>query len=426
LRARQYLAAAVLAVAPALALAQSPPLASLAPARSLTLREAESLAAERNREVVAARRAIDQARADTIAAGAPPNPVLTLGTGMINPQQGLGRAAIPGGARIEQLLERGNKRELRIETARRLEDAFGASLDDTLRQQRLAVASAYYDLKLAQDRVAIARELAELTARTLGATEIRLKAGDVAASDVARIRVDTLRAENDARAALAAVTDAQVVLAYLVAIDADTTALRAVDEWPPVEDEFAEATEVAIARRPDVRSARARMEAAKVQRDLARALRTRDVTVGAGVDRYPPADTNTLGVGTSVGVSVSVPLFLRYNFEGEIARAEANLLAAEEDLTRIEAAARADAARAIAALRSAADRRRRYEGTLLTEARRAADFAELAYQKGASGVLDLLDARRTLRAVQVSGAETRTEYAKALSAWRATVGDLLR
>jgi cobalt-zinc-cadmium efflux system outer membrane protein len=191
-----------------------------------------------------------------------------------------------------------------------------------------------------------------------------------------------------------------------------------------VEDGFAEATEAAIARRPDVRAARARIEAARVQRDLARALRTRDVTVGAGIDRYPPSDTNTLGTGTAVGVSVSVPLFLRYNFEGEIARAEANLLAADEDLARIEALARADGARALAALRSAAERRRRYEGELLAEAQKAADYAELAYQKGATGVLELLDARRTLRAVQVSGAEARAEYAKALAAWRASVGDV--
>ena len=416
------MAVAVVATVPALALAQSV-LPSVVSLRGLSLREAEVLAAERNRDVLAARRAIDQARADTISAGAPPNPVLTLGAGMVNPQQGLGKAAIPGGARIEQLVERGNKRELRIESAKRLEDAVGATLDDTLRQQRLAVASAYYDLKLAQDRVTIARELAELTSRTLRASETRLKAGDVAPADVARIRVDALRAENDARAALAAVTDAQVVLAYLVALQAEATALSAADDWPPVEDGFTEATEAAIARRPDVRAARARIEAARVQRDLARALRTRDVTVGAGIDRYPPSDTNTLGTGTTVGVSVSVPLFLRYNFEGEIARAEANLLAAEEDLGRVEAVARADGARALAALRSAAERRRRYEGELLAEARKAADYAELAYQKGATGILELLDARRTLRAVQVGGAEARTEYAKALAAWRASVGD---
>lgn len=423
MHAQRHLAMVVLWTLAASALAQTLTLPAV-PARELSLREAESLAAERNRDVIAARRAIEGARADTVSAGALPNPVVTLGTGMVNPQQGLGRAAIPGGARIEQLVERGNKRELRIESALRVEDAFGATLDDTLRQQRLAVAQAYFDLKLAQDRVAIARETAELAAGTLRASEIRLKAGDVAPADVARIRVDALRAQNEARAALGMVQEAQAVLGYLVALDAESATLHAADDWPPVEDGYAEATEAAIDRRPDVRAAQARVAAARVQRDLARALRTRDVVVGAGVDRYPPSDTNTLGAGTSVNVSVSVPLFIRYNFEGEIARAETNLIAAEEDVARIRAIARAESTRAIAALRSAAERRRRYEGPLVAEAQKAAEYAEFAYLKGATGVLELLDARRTLRAVQLSGAEARAEYARALAAWRASVGDV--
>ena len=49
---------------------------------------------------------------------------------------------------------------------------------------------------------------------------------------------------------------------------------------------------------------------------------------------------------------------------------------------------------------------------------KVAKAAEFAYTKGAMGLMDLLDARRTLRQVQIEAATACAEYAKALSAWR--------
>ena len=60
----------------------------------------------------------------------------------------------------------------------------------------------------------------------------------------------------------------------------------------------------------------------------------------------------------------------------------------------------------------------RFDAELLVAARRVADAQEFAYQKGAIGVLDLLDARRTLRAVRLDAAASRADFAKALAAWR--------
>jgi cobalt-zinc-cadmium efflux system outer membrane protein len=52
--------------------------------------------------------------------------------------------------------------------------------------------------------------------------------------------------------------------------------------------------------------------------------------------------------------------------------------------------------RARAEAAAAAQRLRRYGETLLPEARKSAEFGEFAYRNGAIGVMDLLDARRTL------------------------------
>jgi len=176
-----------------------------------------------------------------------------------------------------------------------------------------------------------------------------------------------------------------------------------------------------------VRAAKSRVEAAAGGRELARSLRSRDVTVGFAFDHYPIGDpavtANTFGTGNSYGVFLSVPIFARYHFEGEIQRAEVDYSTALDALERVRAQARAELARAASDLHAAAERLRRYDESLLAEAKKAADSAEYAYKNGAIGVMDLLDARRTLRAIQIDAAASRNEYAKALAAWQAGIGE---
>ena len=251
----------------------------------LTLREAEQLLQSRNRDLQLARRSMQAARANTLTAGARPNPNLSLGVASINPQVGVGAGGwrdktVDTSVRVDQLIERGDKRELRLANAGKLESASAEDYSEVFRQQRLALRSAYYDLLLVQDKTAVTQENAALFQRSLDAAELRLKAGDIAAADVARLRVDALRAQNDLRAAEADRRRAQLALAYLIGMDAEAQRIHAADPWPAAEDpgELAVTDEI-VDRRPDVRAARARVDAATQARDLARSLLTRDVSV---------------------------------------------------------------------------------------------------------------------------------------------------
>jgi len=407
--------------------AQTPDLANL------SLAAADALLLQKNRELQAARRAIEAAQAATLTAGARPNPNLSLGVASINPQVGVGPGGlrdkiIDSSIRIDQLVERGNKQELRVSTAKQLEAASGEDLADTLRQRRLALRGSYYDLQLAQDRVAISADTGELYRRSLEAAELRLKAGDIASSDVARIRVDALRAQNDARAAEADRRRAQFALAYLIGAEPRAELISATDVWPAPQALAAVDIDALIEGRPDVRAARTRVEAAGAARDLAKSLRTRDLTLGAQFDHYPVnplyAATSGAGTGNTWGVFVSVPLFTRYYFEGEIAQAEAAYNAATDNLERARAVAQGEIARARSDVAAAAERLARYQDSLLAEAKKSANAAEFAYKNGAIGVMDLLDARRTLRAIQLDAASAQADYAKALAAWQAGVGEM--
>ncbi|MDB5806569.1 MAG: outer membrane protein cobalt-zinc-cadmium efflux system [Betaproteobacteria bacterium] len=393
--------------------------------RALTLPAAESLLASKNRDIAMARRALDQASADVKVAAQPPNPQLTLGVGSYNPSLGIGSGgprskALDSSVRIDQLLERGNKLGLRVENAKRLEQAAGEDLNDIGRQQLLAVRGAYFDLLAAQEKVIASEDTAQLFGKTVDAAQLRQRAGDLAVSDVSRVRVDALRAQNDARAAQADLSRARLTLAYLIGVDARAAEIRAVTPWPAHTLPDAAQAEALIDRRPDVRAAQARVDAADKARDLAQAQRTRDVSIGAQYDHYPVTDSNTLGTGNTFGVSVSVPLFLRNNNEGGIARAQADWYAARDGLDRVRALALSDVLRARSDLENAAERLGRFESDLLPAAQKSADAAEFAFKNGALAVMDLLDARRTLKSVLIDAANSRADYAKALAAWQSS------
>src|SRR6266436_8897962 len=242
---------------------------------ALTLAQSEQLLRSRNRELQAARRALEAAQANTLSAGARPNPTLSLGVGTINPSAGVGNGpwrdrTVDSSIRIDQVIERGDRRELRVANARSLESASAEDFSDTFRQQRLALRAAYYDLLLSQDKVDIARDTTLLFEGSLRAAELRLKAGDIARADVARLRVDALRAQNDARAAEADRRRAQLALAYLIGAEAQAAVIHAADPWPPATAvEATDGTDELIERRPDVRAARKRVEAAQSARELA-------------------------------------------------------------------------------------------------------------------------------------------------------------
>lgn len=382
----------------------------------LTLKEAESLWLEHSRELGLARAAVSGAAADVKTAGQLPNPDLSLNVLSISPGSGFGAGGLKdkkmdSQLRIDQLIERGGKRDLRIKGAEARLAAAGLDLDDTARQQLGVLRYAYYNLRLAQEKLLIARETAELYGKAAEAGRLRLKAGDLAPVDVSRLQIDKARADADARQAEADLDQARVALAYLIGREADGASLVATDNWPSLEEQALEQTP--LDQRPDLEAARKRLAAAEADRDLAKAKKNRDVTVGFQLERnLQNAPTNSFGFG------VSVPLFIWHEYEGDIARAESDLDVARQQFAQQQAMAVGQVAQARSALLAARDRYRRLESGLLADAERVAKAAELAYGKGAMGLMDLLDARRTLRQIQFEAASARADYAKALSDWQ--------
>ncbi|RIX49195.1 MAG: TolC family protein [Rhodocyclales bacterium GT-UBC] len=391
-------------------------LASAQGSTVLSLAEAESLWQQHSRELRLAQSAVSGAAADVKVAGQIPNPDVSLNTLSISPWSGYGSGGwkdkkMDTALRLDQLIERGGKRDLRVKGAEARLDAARFDFDDTARQQLGVLRYAYYNLRLAQEKFKLAREAAELYGKSTEAGRLRQKAGDIAPVDLSRLQIDQARADSDARLARSELEQAQVALAYLIGRESDAAQLVAGDAWPTLEEKAL--NQAPLDQRPDLEAARRRLAAAEADRDLAKAKRQRDVTVGVQYEHnLQNAPTNSYGFG------VSVPLFIWHEYEGDIARAEADLDATRLQYEQAQAQAVGQVAQARNALLSARDRYQRLEGGLLADAERVAKAAEFAYSKGAMGLMDLLDARRTLRQIQIEAASARADYAKALSDWQ--------
>ena len=383
------------------------------PLNQLTLKVAEDLWLQKNHDLQLATNQIESAKADTLTASQRPNPQLSyslnnLGTGRDHRYLNGSDHVV----RIDQTFERGDKRALRMQSADFMLHASEADLLNIKRQSKTQLYQLYYQLLLAQEKLRIVEENVSLYQKTIEASELRLKAGDIAASELSRLDLDKLRADNDVFQARNNLKQAQIDLAIFIGEELNAPAIVAADAWPEVMNKVYQ-NAINIENRADIKAAQLRLKAAETNRELAAALKKRDVTIGAQVEHNSlDLETNTIGLG------ISIPLMTGYGYEGEIARAESEYQAALLELDHAHAFAISEINKARGDLKTAEARVLHYDDNLLKEADKVLQSAEFAYKQGAQSVMDLLDARRTYKATQIEAQSARADYATALATWQ--------
>ena len=383
------------------------------PLNQLTLKVAEDLWLQKNHDLQLATNQIESAKADTLTASQRPNPQLSYN--LNNVGTGRDHRYLNGSdhvVRIDQTFERGDKRALRMQSADFMLHASEADLLNIKRQSKTQLYQLYYQLLLAQEKLRIVEENVSLYQKTIEASELRLKAGDIAASELSRLDLDKLRADNDVFQARNNLKQAQIDLAIFIGEELNAPAIVAADAWPEVMNKVYQ-NAINIENRADIKAAQLRLKAAETNRELAAALKKRDVTIGAQVEHNSlDLETNTIGLG------ISIPLMTGYGYEGEIARAESEYQAALLELDHAHAFAISEINKARGDLKTAEARVLHYDDNLLKEADKVLQSAEFAYKQGAQSVMDLLDARRTYKATQIEAQSARADYATALATWQ--------
>jgi len=170
----------------------------------------------------------------------------------------------------------------------------------------------------------------------------------------------------------------------------------------------------ALQERPDFRAAELGVTAAQSQILLAKANAKQDVN--ATVDYTHVSDENSL----SFFVNFGLPIFNRN--QGEIARTGYALTQAQEMQQSASDIVLSDVSDAYEALRSSDEVVQLYTSGYLKQAQDSRDISEYAYQRGATSLLDFLDAERSNRAIQLAYRQALSAYMTALEQLKAAVG----
>ena len=162
-------------------------------------------------------------------------------------------------------------------------------------------------------------------------------------------------------------------------------------ELGPLEPRIEPLSEDALEARADYRAVNRRLEQYESARRAARRRRFPDPEIAAGWKRVDTLGLSDTGYVVSVGIPI--PVFNRGQHEEALARAEYDSAMLETQVLRQQIETEVRGAYAAAELgRRAADE---YGRTINAAAGDLSRIAQLAYEEGEQGILELLDAYRT-------------------------------
>src|SRR5262250_2852832 len=174
--------------------------------RRLTLPQAENLLIERNLTVLAARYQVDVNRAARLIASYKLNPAVTVGGEQIpfyspvpnsyprffttNPDAGANPVYT---FRIDKIVERGGKRELRTAVAQEQLQASEAQMLDAIRNQIFQLRRTFAVATLARENLKLAETVEQQYAQTETLTQAKVDQGDIAKVEIYRVGAGRLQ-----------------------------------------------------------------------------------------------------------------------------------------------------------------------------------------------------------------------------------------
>jgi cobalt-zinc-cadmium efflux system outer membrane protein len=360
---------------------------SHARAQSVPLTEADALArlSPDSPRLRAIRAAVDVARADVLAAGRWPNPRLTFDRESVaGVTENMTMVALP--------LPITGRRGLEVQAASAMADASSNRSDDAMRRARADLRFAFAQLVAAQTREQVLATSRDRLRELVTVLAKREAAGDAAGFDRLRAEREVLDIEADHALAASerARTQATVVSFFADAID--PSRVVAVPRQPapasiPAVDVLVERAE---AGRGDLLALRKEVDAAQFSTRAADRRWVPEPEIVAGTK------SSTVGggdVGSVFTVHANVPLFDRGKPERALALARASQAQARIDAFRV--ALRSDLAALRATVLERRDTADRYRSAAVNGAREIERIAQVSYDAGERGILELLDAYRS-------------------------------
>ncbi len=321
-----------------------------------------------------------------IQAGLYPNPDV----GYVGEEIGNSGSSGQQGAFLGQRVITANKLQLnRQAVAQEIEQATSAlhaQEGRVLNDVRLA----FYELLVARRAVELEQQLLEISQECVKSAEALQVAKEVSRADLLQAQVEVESAAIQLQNARNRETAAGRRLAAVIgAPDVDLTALQGSLETELPDLSWDESLSRLLTHSPELAQAHAGVQRARwaVQRECAGRIPNIDTLASVKYD----TSTKT----TIAGVSIGLPLPVFDRNQGNIRRAQAELMDAEQEVQRLELQLRNRLAAAFQRYASARQQVERYSQKVLPTAKESLDLIVAGYRQGEFPYLTLLTAQRT-------------------------------
>jgi len=388
----------------------------------ITLDEAIQMALRHNHTLQAARTTVYQNKAQEVTANTRPNPDFSAVWAYLplyKPEEGFltylhDSTEVDLG--LSYLIERGQKRQHRLQAARDATAVTRSQVMDNERSLEFQVASLFINVQLAESTIEVTEENLKSFQHTVDIGETQYKSGSLSENDYLKIKLQLLQFHTDVQQAhlarIQALSDLRQQLGYEeVPADYDVSGKF---DYNPLLVTLPELEAAALQNRPDLQAAQRGVAAANSQYGLAKANGKQDLTIGGNY-------SHTSGINAAT-VSMSIPLAIFDRNQGEIARTHYAITQAQEQEKSVKGQVLTDIRDAYEGLRSNDKVVQFYRSGNLEASQRNRDISEYAYQRGAISLLDFLDTERSYRATQLTYRQAIGAYLTALEQLRQAVG----
>jgi cobalt-zinc-cadmium efflux system outer membrane protein len=388
----------------------------------LTLEQAIELAIQRNHSLLATRTTIQQNLAQEVTANLRPNPTFFTdweylplykpGVGFLDYLHD----STEGDIGLSYMFERGEKRQHRLEAAQDNTTVTRAQVSDSERGLAFQVGQLFVNVQLAESTLDLAQQDLKSFQETVNISARQYQIGAIAENDFLKMKLQLVQFQSDVEQAELsrdqALSDLRQQLGYeSVPADYDVTGSF---DYQPLSVKLEDLQTKALQNRPDLRAAVLGVKASNSQYTLAKANGKQDYTVSGNYSHVNGLSALTFSF------SIPMPIFDRN--QGEIARTRYAINQAKEQQSASTGQVLTDVKDAYEGVRSNDRLIQIYRSGVLEDSKRSRDISEYSYRRGATALLDFLDAERSYRAMQLAYRQAVAAYLTAVEQLRQAVG----
>lgn len=321
-------------------------------------------------------------------------------------------------AGISYPISLGNKRGANISLARSQKELAQTALDAYFQNLRAEATLGYFNAIRQKKLLEVQSEIYDRMNKLAQADSLRLKNGSINATDARQTRLEARSQQN---LVLQADADFQNSLIYLAQLQGENSVDGTISpsgDFPLQKRDFDlnALIQSAIERRSDLQVAIRNKEISEKQLRLIRANRAFEFSLSAGLSHSTKVKNEIAPAPAfnSYSGGISIPLKLSNLNKGEILAAREAIKQSETSLKDIQLQITTEVSQAWVAFKSSEKQMLHYKNGMIEEATQILDARTYAYQRGETGISDLLNAQRTFNEVMTDYYETLYQYAESL------------